>query len=241
MALINELVLSYAGRPIVVMGGAPGLPEEVKRVNDASCWISANEHGAKLRKCDYIVYVDRIHQQKRQPFERILAKYKTPTISLCFTADYRIPNWDETHYLGNCGFHSAWVAWMLGANPIILCGFENYRNGTYWWDKNARSSSTRKHKSEFDKRINQLKRLTPGANYRIAGDGLAEHFHHYDPEEQFPEYALNDRLTVMLDEEEVPCRVKFPSMIAKTRLGRGAILNLTPREIQFFRGRVEAL
>jgi hypothetical protein len=234
MALISELILKYSGEPIVVMGGSPNLPDDIAKVKSSACWISANEHGAKLRGCDYAVYVDPVNQVSGRDFRKILKPYGVPTISQCFEADYRIPDWEETGFLGNCGFHAIWIAWMLGGNPIIVCGIENYQDGTYWHNQKAVSSSIGRPKSFFDKHIRKLKSLTPTANIRTVNKALSDHFKIYSPEEKFSCYHAHEQLIMLKNKTEMRVGVRNPFKTAKTCFTKGQIVSLTDSEISRF-------
>src|SRR5690606_9581381 len=56
----HELIGKHAGKRIVVMDAWPTLSADIKCLI-AYVWISANEHGAKVRKDDYVVAMDASH------------------------------------------------------------------------------------------------------------------------------------------------------------------------------------
>ncbi|HSH26473.1 MAG TPA: hypothetical protein VK972_01690, partial [Wenzhouxiangella sp.] len=111
--LLNDIALSVAGRPIVVMGGAPCLPSDLERIKSAACWLSANAHGHRARPADYLVCTDLYHQVTGRPMAEELAEYDVPTISPYFWSDYRIAE-RPSHFPMNSGLLGLWVAAALG-------------------------------------------------------------------------------------------------------------------------------
>lgn len=227
MALLSDLVSAVKGRPAVIMGGAPSLPNDVAKVVGDAVWFSANQHGAMLRQCDYIVYVDPEHQVTGERMQDKLSEYGVPTISPCFGADYRVPNWNAARFKGNSGMQGVWFASLLGANPIIICGMECYQGGVYWHDADAKSSSKGRHQQSFDVNIERLKQLADGANIRAVTEGMVRHFPAYDPEEA---YGPSEAETAQ-PEEEVSVKFKRPCRIAKNRfrMGERAVLTVSEK------------
>jgi hypothetical protein len=231
MALLHELIPAVRGRPAVIMGGSPSLPEDVAKVQGDAVWFSANHHGAMLRGADYVVYVDPTHQVTGEPMQEKLSAYGAPTISPCFGADYRVPNWDSYKFRGNCGMQAIWFAAMLGANPIIVCGMECYQSGVYWHDEAAKSSSAGRPQSFFEGRLSDLKRLVVGANVRAVTPSLQKHFPAYDPSESVPPSTA----TLAVEEPEFETRLVFPARIGKTKIRPHVRVMLTPSERNYFR------
>lgn len=187
--LLSEIMDRHAGKPIVVMGGAPSLPMDVEQVKHASAWISANEHGARLRGADYIVSVDRRHQRLRQNVVDVMRPFGVPLISQRFIGDYRIPEWDRWAYKGNSGLQAILVAWLLGGHPIITCGFGLYEGGVYWHEPQAKSSGTRKKPRYFEDLLAGLKRIVGDVVVRpVSGPLLAWWSQGYRAGEHYPEY-----------------------------------------------------
>jgi len=235
MALLADLLPAVKGRPAVIMGGAPSLPDDVEKVKGDAIWFSANQHGAMLRQCDYIVYVDPVHQVTRERMQDKLSAFGVPTISPCFGADYRVPNWNAAGFRGNCGMQSIWFASMLGANPIIVCGMECYRGGVYWHDAEAKSSSKGRPEKFFDARIADLKRLVDGANIRAVTPSMQKHFPAYDPAEEVSPSAA----ALAVSEQEIEVRFRRSTVIAKTRFGAGSKAMLTQFECERWRRYVQ--
>src|SRR5690606_30099168 len=184
MRLLNELVPQVQGRPAVILGGAPSLPHDLAQLNlNDAVYFSANHHGAMIRECDYIVYVDPQHQVTGENMQKKMSAFGLPTISPVFGCDYRMPNWNAARFLGNSGMHAIWAAVLLGANPIIVTGMECYQGGVYWHDETAASSSAGRKQSFFDFRLLHLKLLCRGANVRAVTPSMQRHFKKYDPTE----------------------------------------------------------
>jgi hypothetical protein len=150
----------YKGRPAVVMGGAPSLPESLKACPDDAVYISANHHGAILRKVDFIVYVDRLHQVSFAPMKMLLSKYKVPLVSIREEADIVMPH----QFDGNSGLQAILFACMLKCDPIIVVGIEMFKGKTYFHDPDAKSSGFTKPEDFITKVLEDLVRLTAGHN-----------------------------------------------------------------------------
>lgn len=233
MGLLSDLIPNVCGRPVVVMGGAPSLPDDVERVAHDDCvYISANQHGLMLRDCDYSVYVDPVHQVTGERMQEKLSAFGVPTISPVFGADYRIPNWDSIGFKGNCGLHAIWVAYLLGASAIIVCGIECYQGGTYWHDPKGKSSSVGRGIQFFEKRIAELKKIIDVSRVRVVSGHLNNHFISYDPRESFVE--VNNPASV--NERIIPCTVAHRIRIAKEVFLKGSRLDVTESEFIRYRG-----
>lgn len=155
---ISLLLGRHRGRPAFICGGAPSLVEDIKSAPANAIYISANEHGSKLRHCDYIVCCDNV-ELKLRPF-------KTPIISHRAFADYRLFNKPAT----NSGAIGVWAAWALGCSPIVIGGVAHYMNGTYWHNQKAFSSGLNAkpeyHRAQWRKLLadmpNQIIRVVSG-------------------------------------------------------------------------------
>ena len=127
---LRELVYARFGVPAVVMGGGPSLPGALERCpgRGDAVYISANDHGAKLAGCDYIVAHDKIEDRIR-PFG-------VPLVSRHLWADIRYLSFPAP----NSGVIAAWVAAMLGCAPIYIAGMDCWSGGTYWHNPKAKSA-----------------------------------------------------------------------------------------------------
>ena len=107
------------------MGGAEKLEDDLKQVN-ADIYISANEHGAKLMKCDYIFAMDETHGNG-QPMGKYLRQFSdAPIISPCDYGDIKPHSWPRAPRRIYSGLNAAWMAWVMGAKVVILAGFDAY-------------------------------------------------------------------------------------------------------------------
>lgn len=123
---LADLIMKHAGKSICIMGGGKSLDDDLKHVN-ADIYISVNEHGAKRRKVDYIVCMDDKHTGNKMWMRDYLKQYSdAPVISPWHWGKYQICRWPDYPYLFNSGVIASWVAYLMGANPIIFAGFDCY-------------------------------------------------------------------------------------------------------------------
>lgn len=120
---LNDLKGAHAGLPAFILGGGPSLPLEYVACPTNAIRLSANHHGAKFTRCDYIV-TNCDHAIMRA----IFAPYGTVTIGPYEGADYRV-----TELLPNAGMQAAFAAWVMGCSPIILAGMDCYMTDTDHW------------------------------------------------------------------------------------------------------------
>lgn len=179
---VRDLVHAHVGRPAVVMGGGESLHPTLDLVADpARCvYISANDHGAKaLRRrgrsgeaLAYVLCLDRIEDRCRR---ELWADGKTgpvwgvPLVSRHMFADYRLLQnpWRDS------GRAAAWLARLMGCDPIILAGIDCYSGGTYWHDKTAQSAGRFAAPRDHRARWWELFRASP-AQYQASYGGLAD-------------------------------------------------------------------
>lgn len=171
---VSSLSDIHKGRPAVVMGGAPSLPEALRRCPDNAVYISANQHGAMLRKVDYIFYTDRVHQSTNAPMRLMLKRYGVPLVGPQPDADYVM----ETTIEANSGIRAILFAEILGCDPVIVVGIEMYQGKTYWHDHHAKSTGFDKDPAKVKSAIDQLIMVTSHLNVQQIGCNLP-----------FPEYA----------------------------------------------------
>lgn len=180
----------HEGTPIVVMGGAPCLPDDLKKIQHDALYISANEHGAKIRTPDYVVALDLNHPIHGTPMADLLAHIDAPKISKHRWADYVLPSW---HNIGkvNSGIASIIVAQLLGAHPVIVTGIELYTGGgDMHFDDSTHVESLGKGADYARGQIESLLSVIPDPDaVRVVSGPLTEHFAEYDPDESFGEYA----------------------------------------------------
>lgn len=185
--LLCELALKHAGRPIVVMGGGESLPEHLARCPKDAVYISANQHGAMLRKVDYILALDSI--------EDIVRPFDVPIIGKRPWCDIRIENWKN---IGNSGMEAARAAWVLGGHPIILAGMDCYTAGTYHHNPGAELKGTAMNPLQDHLRHWQgIRDLLPGATIRTCGGPTTAIFPEWDPAEILPAWSPPAELVAM--------------------------------------------
>jgi hypothetical protein len=125
---VRELIHRHVGKPAVVIGGGPSAPAGLARCPTDAIGISANDHGFRLRACDFITSLDRI--------ERRLRPHGVPIVSRHLFADYRVLVPPQP----NSGIVGAWLARLLGCSPIYLVGMDCFSGETYFHDPTAKSS-----------------------------------------------------------------------------------------------------
>jgi hypothetical protein len=116
---VRDLVHAHVGRPAVCLGGGLSLPAQLEQCppRGEAVYISANDHGARLTPCDYIVAHDKIEDRVR-PFG-------LPLISRQLWADYRVLDWPAA----NSGIIAAWAARLMGCAPIYIVGMDCFAPG----------------------------------------------------------------------------------------------------------------
>lgn len=126
VAPVSDLIMRHAGKSICIMGGSPSLADDLSKVK-ADVYISVNGHGAKLHEPDYIVCMDNTHTgNKRWMRDHLKDISNAPVISPWHWGAYQIGLWPDYPYLFNSGVIASWVAYLMGAHPIIFAGFDCY-------------------------------------------------------------------------------------------------------------------
>lgn len=196
-----ELVLSAERRPAVICGGGPSLPQQLEiasRYLEKPVFFSVNEHGARLRACDYVVCFDSIEQRVRRYAGR------APIVSPQWFADIRVANHP---YLPDSSALAAWCAWMMGCAPIVLCGIDLYggQGGVYWHSREAESRGAGVSVAEHLNRWRRVALVVAGQVRSMGGPLLeAGIFPAFDPLElpsgiPLIEYALQQAVGVTLE------------------------------------------
>lgn len=123
----RRLVLAHAGAKIAVMGGAPSLADDVATVGKADLWISVNGHGAQLQRPTYVVAMDERHDgigaDMREHVRRVT---DAPIIGPWPQHEYVLTSWPGAPKRGLSGMVAVWLAWAMGAHPVIVCGMDGY-------------------------------------------------------------------------------------------------------------------
>lgn len=180
--LALELIHRHVGRVGVVCGGGPSLPEQLARCPEDAIYVSANQHGCLIRKCDYIMMVDGIESRE---FERAdgskytLRDFGTPIISPRPCGDY----WLFEQPVPGSGLMGAVILWAMGCAPILPAGMDCYRGPTYYHDPDAKSSGKTISPARHLDRWASLPVHAPGGQFRALGGPLSTIFPPYDPAE----------------------------------------------------------
>lgn len=125
-APLAELIMRHAGKRICVMGGGKTLQADIE-VIEADVWISVNNHGAKLRPVDYIVCMDNIHTANKREMRHFLRQFSdAPIISPWHWGQYQMHKWPGYPRMYNSGVMAVWVAYLMGAHPVIMAGYDCY-------------------------------------------------------------------------------------------------------------------
>jgi hypothetical protein len=123
---LADLIMRHKGQSICIMGGSKSLDEDLKHIQ-ADVYISVNDHGARRRKADYIVCMDNIHTGNKKEMRHYLREFSdAPVISPWHWGDYQICRWPDYPYLFNSGVIASWIAYLMGAHPLIFAGFDCY-------------------------------------------------------------------------------------------------------------------
>jgi hypothetical protein len=187
--LALELIHKHVGRPAVVCGGGESLPAQLKRCPQDAVYISANQHGCiahldghLARLPDYVMVVDGIEGKtwpRPDGSTYTLRHFGVPIISPRPAGDY----WLFEQCMPGSGLMAAWMAWVMGCAPIVLAGIDCYQGGTYFHDREARSSGRSITIQRHLERWGQLLVHAPGGQFRSLGGPLAKLFPSYSPDE----------------------------------------------------------
>jgi hypothetical protein len=123
---LADLIMKHAGARICVMGGSKCLDSDLEQVK-ADIYISVNDHGARRRKVDYIVCMDNVHTANKREMRHYLRQFSdAPVVSPWHWSTYQMHKWPGFPKLFNSGIMASWVAYLMGAHPVILAGFDCY-------------------------------------------------------------------------------------------------------------------
>lgn len=235
--LLGELVLRRVGVPAVVLCGGPSVTSfDANDLAGDTLLFSANAHGAKLVGerygfgVDYIVSVDNIHTETKEPMEPMLRQYGVPIISPQFWADYRLHDWG---FAGNSGMQAIYVAWLMGCSPIVVFGMDCYATGTYWHNPNLQNISSGRNASFFLNKLRSLHNLCGSDHIRVAGHSLAgQFFPPYNPAERMPVVIPTPHQIRRADPKTVILRMECDRDFNKARLKAGELYEFTVGEAE---------
>jgi len=209
----GELVMKHKGQRICVMGGGPNLASDVAQV-EADVWISANQHGAKLRAVDYVVAMDNLHTVHKEPMLGFIREHTdAPVIGPWHWCDYGITNYPLSPRLIFTGVIAQWVAHMLGAHPVIMAGFDCY-GGTH---------RTRSQHKEFIPHIR--------GECRVVSGPLLEFWPAYDADDLLPPYAVPDVFDYADDRHGVTVKVIKSVPVRGIEYPVGTVLRVPKAEV----------
>lgn len=159
---VRNLIHRHVDRPGIVIGGGPSAPAQIEKCPTDAIVVSANDHGFKLRACDFIASLDRIEQRVRA--------HDVPLVSRHLFADYRVLQPPQP----NSGILGAWLLRLLGCSPIYLVGMDCYDGQTYFHDPAAKSSGFAQSPREHLERWRAFLKAFPG-NYAAFSKALMKH------------------------------------------------------------------
>lgn len=236
--MLGDLAGAHLGRPILVMGGGPGLPDEAAEVEHLQpLRISANGHGCRLqrdlglRMPEYIVAVDDRHRSTGEPMEPILRQWGVTIIGRQAWADIRLPDALLRGITANAGMWAIAVAAVLGGAPILVAGIDCYQGPTYWHDAEAESCSRGRPLEDFLDRMRALRAAIDPAPVRVLGGPLGEVWPEWSAEECLgqhePAYALIERAEQAW--RGVRLRIVRRCWMGRVHLQAGATLTTDPQ------------
>lgn len=210
---LSDLIMAHAGKSICIMGGGKSLDDDLKQVK-ADIYISVNEHGAKRRPVDYIVCMDDKHTGNREWMRNYLKRYSdAPVISPWHWGKYQICRWPDYPYLFNSGVIASWVAYLMGAHPIIFAGFDCY---------GGQKRIMEMH-NKFIKHNN--------CECRVVSGCLQEYYKAYNKAELFNEYVVPDIFGEALA-GQVKVKVVAPFEYRGYQWPMGTILTVSAHEVR---------
>lgn len=186
MSDFKELILKHRGKVFAIIGGAPFDADALKGIK-ADVWISVNEHGVKVRECDYIVAMDEEHTATKMPMLNHLRQFapNEAVIGPQSWADYQFTSWpDAPRRSFLSGMAAVWCAWLMGAKAIVLVGMNAYEG---------------KEGAMRDARL--VSGIVSVPVRSIDGGALESVFPEYDPKERFGHYKESPEIGALLTKQ----------------------------------------
>jgi len=215
MKSFRELILAHKGKRICVMGGAPGLAEQLAGI-EADVYISTNAHGVELRKPDYLLAMDETHSRERCEMGGFLRERSdAPIISPHGYADIRLGHWPQHPRFVLSGMVATWAAWAMGAKVVILAGCDGY-GGEPGYVEEARKIARDVH-----------------CPVRVAGAGpLVDVWPAYNKTERFTKYKPHAAIEGLLGVDgAVRVRALKPCTIARIDVTKGGEITALRHEV----------
>lgn len=125
---VSHLIGALTGRTVLVLGNAEGVFEEAQeaclKIDQWPVFFGVNDCGAYMPELDHWIS---LHSENFEGWKANRAEngfsdnYKTHTIYSAQKADY---NWDglAPYHFPLSGYLAMQLAWVMGAEKIILCG-----------------------------------------------------------------------------------------------------------------------
>lgn len=129
---LQDVLDSYRGRPILVIGGGPSAPADLRKLTangfEPACVLSANAHGfyQDFYKPTYSVCADKIHCELKISMREHLEPHGAPILAKHGFADVRLPDWT---FSGNTGLTCVAIAVALGGRPVVTVGLDCWQTG----------------------------------------------------------------------------------------------------------------
>jgi hypothetical protein len=213
VAPLSDLIMKHAGKRICIMGGSKSLESDLERVV-ADVYISVNDHGARRREVDYIVCMDNIHTGNKREMWKFLREFSdAPVISPWHWGQYQICRWPDYPYLFNSGVIASWIAFLMGAHPVIFAGFDCYGGQTRIIDMHR-------------KYVAHLKCLG-----RVVSGPLQALYPLYDRDEEFPEFEIPEIFGEAL-EGQIKVKVRAPFEYRGYSWPVGTMLTVSAHEVR---------
>lgn len=209
MTDIKALVQKHPGARICVMGGSPTLEADIKNLK-ADIWISANEHGAKIRDVDYIVAMDAVHGKTRRPMREVLKACSDAPIITPHDGDIFLGQWPLQPRNPQSGLVAAWIAQLMGAHPVILAGMNAF-DGAGWAMRQVEAFREFLH-CEI-RAIGPLAEVWPSRKGRL------------------PKYVAPDTDALLRSDDEVQIIVRHPTAIRGREWPAGTKMSVGKREV----------
>jgi hypothetical protein len=211
----RQLILAHPGARFCVMGGAPGLAEQLQGV-DADVYISANAHGAGIRRPDYLLAMDETNSRAKVHMGKFLRLFSdAPIISPHGFADYRMGHWPQHPRFVLSGMIATWAAWAMGASVVILAGCDGYGGEAGY--------------------VNEARKIERDlyCPVRVAGGGpLTAVWPRYDAAETFDPYTPHSAIEGLMGiDGQINVRAIKPCTVGFTDLKKGDEISALRHEV----------
>lgn len=169
---LGDLAGTRPGPALVICGGT-GVSRDLGNLPPLkfTTVLSANGHAFKLphpdrRNVDFIVAKDHYHTTTKLRMEPQLRAHGVPIISRQFWADYRMLDWNLQ---GNSGLTAIAIAAVLGASEIYVVGMDDFTQGSYFHDPDARTIGKGRNQPAQDRKFEQIMRAVSPALVHVVG------------------------------------------------------------------------